>query len=117
MNNLGQDAEARAARYLEAQGLHIVERNYRCRWGEIDLIARDGVTLVFIEVRARSSNAFGGAAASITTGKREKLTRTAQHYLASIRHAPRCRFDALLLSGSSDGSGALEWIQDAFSAD
>ena len=66
MNNRGKDAEERAARSLEGQGLHIIERNYRSRYGEIDLIARDGVTLVFVEVRARSTNTFGGAAASIT---------------------------------------------------
>ena len=66
MNNRGKDAEARAARYLEGRGLTIVERNYRSRYGEIDLIARDGATLVFVEVRARASNTFGGAAASIT---------------------------------------------------
>ena len=113
MNNRGKDAEARAARYLEARGLHIVERNYRSRYGEIDLIARDGVTLVFVEVRARSSNTFGGAAASITAAKRQKLTRTALHYLAGAGRTPRCRFDAVLLAGDD---GPVEWIRDAFSA-
>lgn len=111
MNNRGKDAEARAARYLEARGLHIVERNYRSRYGEIDLIARDGVTLVFVEVRARSSNAFGGAAASITAAKRQKLTRTALHYLAGAGRTPQCRFDAVLLAGDD---GPVEWIRDAF---
>ena len=113
MNNRGKDAEARAARYLEARGLHIVERNYRSRYGEIDLIARDGVTLVFVEVRARSSNAFGGAAASITAAKRQKLTRTALHYLAGAGRTPQCRFDAVLLAGDD---GPVEWIRDAFGA-
>ena len=113
MNNRGKHAEARAARYLESAGLHIVERNYRSRYGEIDLIARDGATLVFVEVRARSSNAFGGAAASITAAKRQKLTRTALHYLATAGRTPRCRFDAVLLAGDS---GPVEWIRDAFSA-
>lgn len=113
MNNRGKDAEARAARYLESQGLAIVARNYHCRYGEIDLIARDGATLVFVEVRARSSNAFGGAAASITTGKQQKLTRTALHYLAGAGRTPQCRFDAMLLSGDN---GPVEWIRDAFSA-
>lgn len=113
MNARGQEAEARAARYLEAQGLKIIERNYRSRYGEIDLIARDGATVVFVEVRARRSNAFGGAAASITAAKRDKLTRTALAYLAAQGRNPRCRFDALLISGEGD---AVEWIQDAFSA-
>lgn len=113
MNSRGKDAEARAARYLEGCGLHIVERNYRSRYGEIDLIARDGVTLVFVEVRARSSNAFGGAAASITAAKRQKLTRTALHYLAGAGRTPQCRFDAVLLAGDD---GPVEWIRDAFGA-
>ena len=113
MNNRGKDAEARAARYLEGRGLTIVERNYRSRYGEIDLIARDGATLVFVEVRARASNTFGGAAASITASKREKLTRTALHYLARAGRTPPCRFDAVLLAGTGD-SAAVEWIQDAF---
>jgi putative endonuclease len=112
VNNRGKDAEARAARYLEAQGLRIVERNYHTRYGEIDLIARDGETLVFVEVRARRSSAFGGAAASITAAKRDKITRTAEIYLATQRHTPRCRFDAVLLSG--EDAGVVEWIRDAF---
>lgn len=116
MNSRGQAAEARAARYLEAQGLKIVERNYRTRYGEIDLIAQDGATLVFVEVRARRSRAFGGAAASITAAKREKLIRTALHYLAALKRDPRCRFDAVLLDGDAAGDGAVEWIRDAFTA-
>ena len=113
MNDRGKDAEARAATFLESHGLHIVARNYRSRYGEIDLIARDGTTLVFVEVRARGSNTFGGAAASITAAKREKLTRTALHYLASLNRSPPCRFDAVLLGGNNS---AIEWLRDAFSA-
>lgn len=109
----GRNAETLAARYLESRGLTIVERNYRCRYGEIDLIARDGLTLVFVEVRARRSRAFGGAAASITAAKRNKLRRTALHYLAALGRSPRCRFDAVLLSGDAH---AVEWIRDAFGA-
>jgi len=113
VNDRGKDAEARAATFLESQGLHIVTRNYRSRFGEIDLIARDGATLVFVEVRARGSNAFGGAAASITASKREKLVRTALHYLATAGRTPQCRFDAVLLGNSAS---PIEWVQDAFSA-
>ncbi len=119
MNDRGKDAEARAAKFLESQGLQIVTRNYRSRYGEIDLIAKDGSTLVFVEVRARASNAFGGAAASITASKREKLTRTALQYLATLGRTPQCRFDAVLMdSGSSGGNtpSPIEWIRDAFSA-
>lgn len=113
MNDRGKDAETRAAKFLESRGLQIVERNYRGRYGEIDLIAKDGATLVFVEVRSRSSNAFGGAVASITSAKRDKLTRTALQYLGKLGRTPQCRFDAVLLGGDS---GPVEWIRDAFSA-
>jgi putative endonuclease len=112
VNDRGKDAEVRAAKFLESRGLQIVARNYRGRYGEIDLIARDGTTLVFVEVRARRSNTFGGAAASITAAKREKLTRTALQYLATLGRTPPCRFDAVLLGGSTS---PVEWVKDAFS--
>jgi len=93
----GIDAEALAGRFLEAQGLTIVALNYRVRRGEIDLIARDGATLVFVEVRLRSSARFGGAAESITAAKRARLVAAAQVYLLAQRDDPACRFDAILL--------------------
>ena len=77
----GGDAEARAAVFLAAKGLKIIERNYRCRFGEIDLVARNGRTVVFVEVRARTSQVYGGAAESITTAKRKQLLAAARHYL------------------------------------
>ena len=116
MNDRGKDAEARAAKFLESHGLHIVARNYRSRYGEIDLIARDGVTLVFVEVRARASSTFGGAAASITASKRDKLTRTALQYLAKLGRTPPCRFDAVLMGNGGNKASPIEWIRDAFSA-
>ena len=111
MGARGETAENLAAAYLQRAGLALVERNYRCRFGEIDLIARDGTTLVFVEVRLRSSARFGGAAASITAAKRAKLLRTARHYLAGIARAPACRFDALLVDGRND---SIEWLKNAF---
>ena len=107
----GQAAEAQAAVFLQEHGLRLVERNYRCRMGEIDLIMNDGDTLVFAEVRLRKSVSFGGAAASITPHKQSKLIRAAQHYLQSLKKQPPCRFDAVLLDGLK-----IEWIKDAFSA-
>ncbi|MCW5605831.1 MAG: YraN family protein [Burkholderiales bacterium] len=107
----GAAAEALAAAYLQRQGLEIASRNYRCRFGEIDLIARDGKTLVFVEVRRRSSDAFGGAAASITADKRSRLLRTARHYLAHDRSTAACRFDAVLIRGEPP---RIEWIRNAF---
>ena len=110
MNPRGERAEALAAEWLIERGLRISERNYRCRFGEIDLIARDGGTVVFVEVRSRASNAYGGAAASITPAKRERLLKTARHYLAGIEPAPPCRFDALLLTGDPPH---IEWLRNA----
>ncbi|MXS83046.1 YraN family protein [Nitrosomonas oligotropha] len=108
----GSDAEQIALTYLQRQNLVLVAQNYRCRFGEIDLIMRDGATLVFVEVRMRSSTAFGGAATSITLAKQAKLLHTARHYLSQLNSEPPCRFDALLLSGSQGQE--IEWIKNAF---
>ena len=113
MNRLGVPGEDLAVAFLSERGLTIVQRNYRCRLGEIDLIARDASTTVFVEVRRRKSSAFGGAAGSITAGKRLKLIRAAQHYISRLPSAPQCRFDALLIEGEPP---RIEWIRDAFSA-
>lgn len=114
MSKSGADAEQIAARFLQQQGLKLLQQNYRCRFGEIDLILQDGATLVFVEVRMRRRSDFGGAAASIDGAKQARLIRAAQHYLATLGHTPPCRFDAVLLQ-STDGK-ALEWVKDAFSA-
>jgi putative endonuclease len=108
----GSDAEQIAISYLQREHLILVTQNYRCRFGEIDLIMRDEATLVFIEVRMRTHEKFGGAAASITSAKQSKLLRTARHYLAELNSEPPCRFDALLLSGI-DGQ-EIVWIKNAF---
>lgn len=111
MSPRGEHAEDLAAAFLQQRGLKLVARNYRCRFGEIDLIARDGSVLVFVEVRMRTSEVFGGAAASITAGKRRKLLRAARHYLAGVARPPACRFDALLISGTRH---SVDWIKNAF---
>lgn len=108
----GNDSEQYAASYLQQQHLTLLQKNYRCRFGEIDLIMRDGATLVFIEVRMRSSDAFGGAAASITSSKQMKLLHTARHYISRLNAEPACRFDVVLLSGA-DGR-KVEWLKNAF---
>lgn len=110
--NKGSDAEQHATAFLQQQKLILLERNYRCRFGEIDLIMREGNTVVFVEVRMRSSDRFGGAAASITTAKQLKLTRAARHYLARCEGDFPCRFDAILISGKQENE--IEWIQNAF---
>ena len=107
----GEAAEQLAAQFLQRQGMKITLRNYRCRFGEIDLVAQDGKTLVFVEVKSRRTENFGGAAASITRDKRGKLLRAARHYLARHGNAARCRFDAVLIRGEPP---QIEWIRDAF---
>jgi putative endonuclease len=107
----GVEAEAMAAAFLERQGLTILARNYRCRLGEIDLIARDLEATVFVEVRSRASSSFGGAAASITAAKRQRLLKAARHYISRQRTVPQCRFDALLIEGDPP---RIEWLRDAF---
>lgn len=108
---LGQTAEAHAERYLQSQGLKSVARNWRCRFGEIDLIMQDGDTLVFIEVRMRSHADFGGAAASVDTGKQRKLIAAAKLYLSAMPDMPPCRFDVIALT---DLRASPKWIKSAF---
>jgi len=111
MNRRGEAAEDLVADFLERQGLKIVERNYRCRFGEIDLVARSSELLVFVEVRARKSEAFGGAAGSITATKRRRIVAAARHFLATHKVDRACRFDVVLVRGSEQ---RVEWITDAF---
>lgn len=112
MNKAGPAAEKLAVEFLLRNGLTLIESNFRSRHGEIDLIMRDGDTLVFAEVRLRSHSAFGGAAGSITAAKQNKIVRTAQFYLQQTRSRAPCRFDAVLLD--SLDAKRVEWIQNAF---
>ena len=110
----GDAAESLAIALIERAGLRVLERNYRVRGGEIDCIALDGETLVFVEVRYRKSNQFGGAAASIDLRKQQRIIHAAQIYLMKHpRQANRpCRFDCILLSAMN--TDATEWIKNAF---
>lgn len=110
----GREAEALAARYLEGYGQRVLERNFLVRGGEIDLICQDGKTLVFVEVRLRSRNDFGGAGASITAAKRRRIILAARHYLVGKPEC-YCRFDCVLLDALDEKR--IEWIKNAFSAD
>jgi putative endonuclease len=110
----GATGEQLAADYLRRQGLVLVERNFRVKGGEIDLICRDGKTTVFVEVRLRSNSSFGGAAASITATKQARLILAARHWLLRHGETP-CRFDCILLDGLE--SRNIEWLRNAFSAD
>ncbi len=92
---LGRAGEDAAIRHLEGLGLDIVERNYRCRLGEVDIIAREGDTLCFIEVKARRMGAFGGGLEAVEGRKRAQVRRVATYYLSRFGDTPpACRFDA-----------------------
>jgi putative endonuclease len=110
MNLSGARAEDLCAQLMQRAGLRMLARNWRCRHGEIDLIAEEGGTLVFAEVRMRSGTAFGGAAESVTAAKRGRLLAAARLYLSRRREVPT-RFDVFLVDG---GAGRVEWIRDAF---
>jgi putative endonuclease len=108
----GRDAETRAAAFLTGQGLKLLDTNFRCRGGEIDLVLRDGEHLVFVEVRYRRSAAFGSPLESVDARKQQRIMLAARHYLARRGNRDACRFDVV----GMDGSGRLEWVKDAFSA-
>jgi putative endonuclease len=107
----GVAAESRAAAHLARRGYQILERNFRCRAGELDIIARDGDALVFIEVRSRASARFGHALTAISPAKQRQVTRVARHYLAFRKPASvrRVRFDVVAITGDE-----LLLVRDAF---
>ncbi len=117
----GTDAERRAARWLGDQGLTLRKRNYHCRHGEIDLIMDDEDALVFIEVRYRSDDRYGGAEASVTPEKQQRIASAARHFLG--RHPQcgdrPCRFDVVAVQpdGAREGSYRYHWIRNAFYGD
>jgi putative endonuclease len=111
----GDRGETLALQYLEAAGLKLLQRNYRCSGGEIDLVMSEAKILILIEVRFRSDRSFGGAAASVDRVKQQRLLRAGQHLLlthSSYQHY-RARFDLVAI----DGRGThpeINWIKDAF---
>jgi putative endonuclease len=115
---LGARAEQLALEYLQARGLTIVERNYRRRLGEIDLVALDNGVLVIAEVRTRSSDAFGGAAASVDGRKQRRIIRAAEQLLQRHRDyaALPVRFDVLIVTGPVSAAPAVQWLRHAFEA-
>lgn len=113
---IGSLAEQQARDYLTSQGLRWVSSNFRCSMGEIDLIMRDGNYLVFVEVRARASNTFGGAVASVTYSKQKKLLKAASLYLMinKLQDKFPVRFDVLGMEGVPP---SITWIKNAFGSD
>jgi putative endonuclease len=114
---LGAAAERIAADFLRAQGLEILECNFRRRLGELDIVARDGEVLVIAEVRTRSSEQFGGAAASVDPRKQTRLIRATYQLLQQRRELSklRVRFDVLAVGAVGDENPRVEWIRHAFS--
>jgi len=109
----GDRAEALARQFLQAQGYRVVTNNYHCRYGEVDIIAEDGETLVFVEVRSKRGTAFGSAAESITTTKQHRLRLTVETYLSKLEKLPPdWRIDAVLVSGTG-ASINIEQIKHA----
>lgn len=113
--DIGQSLEEFACAKLREQGLKIIERNYLCKMGEIDLIARDNSQLIFIEVRYRKSNIYGGSLESISLKKQQRIIKTAFHYLQkqNLLNKIACRFDVIALSGSFNKL-EYNWIKAAF---
>jgi putative endonuclease len=105
---IGQAGEDEALAYLQRSGLRLLERNYRCKGGEIDLVMQERDAVVFVEVRKRAGKTFGGAAASVTPAKQQRLIIAAQHYLQRYRMPPACRFDVIAVDGTE-----MVWLKNA----
>lgn len=115
---LGNRAEDAAASYLTSQGALVLLRNFRCRCGELDIVARlNESELAIVEVRTRSSEAYGGAAASVDATKRQRLIRAASRLLQQRKDLARLRvrFDVIVVSDPFDDVPRIEWIKHAFS--
>lgn len=117
MRALGDPFEQRAQAELLRAGLRLLDSNYTTRHGELDLVMRDGDSVVFVEVRYRKSASHGDAAASVTASKQAKLVLAAQHWLADHpQHARRpCRFDVVSYDGPA-GAVQMRWLRNAFEA-
>ncbi len=109
----GTEAELAAVRWLARNGYRVLERNYRSKLGEIDVIARDGDTLCFLEIKARSAPSFGPAVAAVGPQKQAKIARAATAYLAFSGWEGPCRFDVLGIDRRG-GSWSFTLIEDAF---
>lgn len=113
----GKWAESVARDYLRAEGLETLSANYRCPHGELDLVMRDGSTIVFVEVRYRQSGNYGSSADSVTGAKQQRMIATAQHYLqhTAASETLSCRFDVVAISRNPKNP-EIDWIKDAFDA-
>lgn len=112
---LGERGEDLARRFLRGKGYRVLARNYRCPFGEIDLIARDGGTVVFVEIKGRSSERYGSPLGAVTSAKQRRLALAARHYLASCSmNLARTRFDVVGILWGAGGKGECTLVRDAF---
>ena len=114
---LGSRGEDLAVKYLKKKGYKVIERNYRCQWGEIDLVARQGDTVIFVEIKARTSSDFGLPQDAVGRFKQEKLIQAARAYMAEhhLQETIPARFDVVAVQLTPSGPD-IELIQDAFQA-
>lgn len=114
-HRFGKHAEEQTCKYLRKQGLKFIERNYRCNYGEIDLIMRDGECIVFVEVRARAKQNFLDGLESIDSSKQNKIIKTATYYLQQTEQLNKvfCRFDVVAVK-LQDDELQFYWVRDAF---
>jgi putative endonuclease len=115
MRSLGDRGERQAVRFLKEQGYIIIKRNYKCPPGEVDIIARDGETLVFVEVKTRSGTGFGLPQEAVDRRKQKRLVNIAYHYIGRFAEPPPVRFDIVAVMKGEDGGFRLEHFPDAFS--
>ncbi len=114
MKFLGSEGESFAIQYLIKQGYAIMEHNYKTRIGEIDIIAKDGETIVFVEVKTRTDDTFASPFESVTTAKRQKIKNVASLYLQKQKKESPARFDIISITCNQDGGRSLRHIRDAF---
>jgi putative endonuclease len=113
MKDLGKRGEDLAVALCKAKGFMVIEQNFRTPFGEIDIIAKDGNVFVFIEVKARTGDAYGAPFEAVTRGKRDRITKVAMSYMKRFRKEVPARFDVISISMTSEKPD-LEYIQDAF---
>lgn len=113
---LGRSAEDAALAFLESRGLSPLARNFRCRYGEIDLVMRDDDVVVFVEVRCRVGRSLASAAATVNTGKQDRLTKAAQAFLGTHPEFGLAvmRFDVIAFDRHPERHGPTAWLRDAF---
>ncbi|OQW35436.1 MAG: hypothetical protein A4E19_01350 [Nitrospira sp. SG-bin1] len=114
-HQFGQASEMQAERFLLAKGYRILDRNVRTSFGELDLVAEDHGVVVFVEVKGRATEAFGGALFAVDHRKRDRLARLAAQYLAQRHWSEKaCRFDVVLVQGSPSDQGRIQHLENAF---